>query len=148
MDSCKTQQRRKKIPLSKEFPVPNLDGEEVVVGIHESGIELHEGLNVSLSRNYCSNCKKKIHSFVRVNKETKEAEIHVTCKSEDCECKCRTHYACKLCGYLHPYDQKCDRIDPMPPINPKNEEEFRKILDEWKKFQDSKTEELVPTDAS
>ena len=95
--------------MSKDFPVPGLSGEETVVGVHHSGVELQEGLNTNNSRYYCSNCKKKIHCFVKIDKETKEAIVHNTCKSPECECRCKTHYACKDCGYLHPYGQKCNR---------------------------------------
>lgn len=97
------------IILSKDFPVPLTSGEETVVGVHHSGVELQEGLNTNNSRYYCSNCKKKIHCYVKIDKDTHEAVVHNTCKSPDCECKCKTHYACKSCGYLHPYGQECDR---------------------------------------
>ena len=88
-----------------------LSGDEVVVGVHASGVELVEGSNQSLTRNYCSNCKKKVHCYVKVDRETNEAIIHKTCKNDDCECKCRTHYACKLCGHLHPHGMKCNHVD-------------------------------------
>lgn len=104
--------------MSKDFPVPSLDGEETVVGVHASGITLHEGLNTSNSRNYCANCKRKIHCYVKIDRETKEAIIHKTCKNDDCECKCRTHYACKQCGYLHPYGMDCDRKEEERAFNP------------------------------
>lgn len=89
----------------------SVNDEETVVGVHSSGIELQEGLNTSNSRYYCSNCKKKIHCYVKIDKDTKEAIIHNTCKSPECECKCKTHYACKECGHLHPYGDKCNRPD-------------------------------------
>jgi len=108
--------------------------DEIVVGVHESGIILHEGLNTSLCRNYCANCKRKTHCYVKVNRETKEAIIHKTCKSEDCECKCQTHYACKLCGYLHPYGQECTNFEPERAKNPQNDEEFNRIIEEWNKL--------------
>jgi len=94
----------------EEIPL-SVNDEETVVGVHSSGIELQEGLNTSNSRYYCSNCKKKIHCYVKIDKDTKEAIIHNTCKSPECECKCKTHYACKECGHLHPYGDKCNRPD-------------------------------------
>lgn len=109
--------------------------EEVVgvhTGLHSSGIELEEGINTSMSRNYCSNCKKKIHCFVKIDKETKEAIIHNTCRIKECECKCRTHYACRNCGYLHPYGEKCNRPESETPLNPQHEEEFEKLMDSWR----------------
>ena len=88
--------------------------DETVVGVHVSGVTLQEGLNTSFTRNYCSNCKKKIHCYVKVDRETNEAIVHNTCKASDCECKCKTHYSCKQCGYLHPYGTDCDRPDEKP----------------------------------
>jgi len=96
----------------RDFPkivIPTLNGEETVVGVHSSGIQLEEGVNTSGGRYYCSNCKRKIHCYVTIDRETHEAKVHNTCKDKICECKCRTHYACKICGYLHPYGTKCDR---------------------------------------
>jgi len=122
----------KDFPDPTKIPVPSLDGDEVVVGVHSSGIMLEEGLNTSLSRNYCSNCKKKIHCYVKVDKKTKEAIVHNTCKSTDCECKCKTHYACKQCGSLHPYGQKCNRIEVKSKSNTKSDTAFEKLLSDWR----------------
>lgn len=113
-----------------EPKVPSLSGEETIVGVHHSGIELQEGSNTSISRYYCSNCKKKIHCYVKVDKNTKEAVVHNTCKSPDCECKCKTHYACKECGSLHPYGIDCNRRDaPLTAPNSKTD----KLIDEINK---------------
>lgn len=134
--------------MTKDFPdptkisVPMLDGEEVIVGVHSSGIVLEEGLNTSLSRNYCSNCKRKTHCYVQVNRQTKEAIVHNTCTIKNCECKCKTHYACKRCGYLHPYGQKCNRIETERKINPKADAAFQKIMDSWREDQDSKKQNI------
>lgn len=134
--------------MKQNFPDPipdsSFDSEEIVIGIHSSGVQLEEGLNTSNSRNYCSNCKKKIHCFVKVDRETKEAIIHKTCKSSDCACKCRTHFACKQCGYLHPYGQKCNRTEILKKIDPKSDEEFNKIMDEWREEQDAKITNIKP----
>lgn len=124
--------------MSKDFPIPSLDGDETVVGVHASGVVLEEGLNTSNSRNYCSNCKKKIHCYVKVNKNTKEAKIHITCKSPDCECKCKTHFACKKCGYLHPYGQKCNYVESEPHFSPEDDVEFEKLMDGWRKENEEK----------
>ena len=105
--------------------------EETIVGVHTSGIELQEGLNTSLSRNYCANCKRKIHCFVKVDRTTNEAIIHNTCKSQECKCKCKTHYACKKCGYLHPYGEKCNRTEPQRVPDPRAEAEFKKLMKQW-----------------
>jgi len=124
-------------PTKIEFPL--LDGEEEeVVGVHASGIKLVEGLNTSNSRNYCSNCKRKIHCYVKVDRRTKEAVIHKTCKNDDCECKCKTHYACKLCGHLHPYGQKCNKPEIIHQINPKSDIIFNKIIKDYRKSQELK----------
>ena len=103
------------------IPIPSMTGEEVVVGRHESGIDLQEGMNTSVKRFYCTSCRADTHCFVTVDKETKKAEIHISCTNSNCQCKCKTHYACRNCGYLHPYGQNCDfkehyieqKIDPF-----------------------------------
>jgi len=131
--------------LSKDFPdpikipTPLLEGDEVIVGVHASGIVLEEGLNVSLSRNYCSNCKRKTHCHVEVDRDTNEAIIYNSCTHTKCECRCKTHFACKRCGYLHPYGHKCTHIETERKIDPKADAEFQKIMDGWKKDQTSKT---------
>ena len=130
--------------LSKDFPVPSFDGEERVVGVHSSGIMLEEGLNTSLSRNYCSNCKRKTHCYVKVDRKTKEATVHNTCTRKDCECKCKTHFACKQCGSLHPYGTKCDRVETKTGTNPKDDADFQNIMETWRKTQE-KTTSSVPS---
>jgi len=117
--------------------------EEIVVGTTESGIELQEGLNTSLSRNYCANCKRKIHCHVKVDRKTKEADVNLTCKSADCECKCRTHYACKSCGMLHPYGvNSCTKNESDPAKNTKSDKEIDDINAQWKKFQAQKQQNM------
>ena len=112
----------------------------VHTGLHASGIELQEGINTSISRNYCANCKRNIHCFVKIDKETKEAIVHKTCRNDDCECKCKTHYACRECGYLHPYGQKCNRTEIETKIDPKSNEIFNKIISDWRELEDEKLE--------
>lgn len=109
------------------------ENEETVIGVHESGILLEEGLNTSYSRNYCTNCRRKTHCFVKIDRETKEAIIHKTCNNDTCECKCRTHFACKKCGHLHPYGQKCNysQINTSE-RNPEDEERFQEIMENWR----------------
>jgi len=116
-----------------------LSEEEILIGTHESGITLTEGANTSLSRNYCANCKRMIHCYVKIDKDTKEAKIHNTCKSSDCECKCRTHWECKQCGFLHPYGEKsCTRVELVSKTDSANNKNFNKIMDDWKNLQKSK----------
>ena len=112
--------------------------EEVVVGIHESGIELQEGLNTSLSRNYCSNCRRKTHSYVTVNRETKVADIVITCSNDSCKCKCRTHYACKRCGLPHPYGSNCNRTEMTSIANIESVKQINEINDQWVRLQSKK----------
>lgn len=126
------------------FDPKDFDGkdEEIVgvhTGLHASGIELQEGRNTSTNRNYCANCKRNIHCFVKIDRETREAIIHKTCRNDDCECKCKTHYACRICDRLHPYGTKCNKPENQIQLDPKNEEliahineEFRKLHEETK----------------
>jgi len=117
--------------------------EETVVGRHESGIILQEGLNTSTSRSNCSECKRNSHCFVTVDKETREAEINKTCTNETCKCKCRTHYACKICGMLHPYGiNSCTKLDLTPKPNKKSDEKINRINAEWKEFQAQKQQNM------
>jgi hypothetical protein len=111
-----------------------IDEDEEVIGVHESGIELQEGINTSYSRNYCSNCKRKVHCYVKVDRETKEAVIHKTCKTDNCACKCKTHYACKQCGLLHPYGIKCTKLESPAKLNPEGDALIEKINDDYRKM--------------
>ena len=113
--------------------------DEEVIGRHESGIELVEGANTSISRYYCGNCTKKIHCYVKVDPETRVAKIHMTCKNKECECKCKTHYACKLCGYLHPHGLKCSMPRKIAVTDPNNDD-FIEMLNQ--KFNESKKQPI------
>ena len=115
-----------------------ITNDEVIVGVHESGIELQEGLNTSVSRNYCANCKRNTHCFVKIDKDTRKAIIENNCTNETCRCNCRTKYACKLCGNLHPYGQNCDRIEPEIIKNPQSDKEIDEINAAWRKLQAEK----------
>jgi len=120
--------------MNKEFhkvEFPPLDGEEVVVGVHSSGIILEEGQRTG--RNfYCSSCKRNVHCYVEV--KDKKAEIIMTCSNDVCRCKCKTHYACKQCGYLHPYGKKCDRSEKERKSNAKSEASFEELMNKWKEY--------------
>ena len=109
-----------------------VEEEETVIGVHHSGIEFQEGMNVSISRNYCANCRRQVHCFVKIDRETKEVAIHDTCKNKECECKCRVCYVCKECGNLHPYGKpRCTRISVKKP-NVTSDKIFDKIMDDWR----------------
>ena len=116
--------------------------DETIIGVHSSGIQLEEGINTSLSRNYCANCKRNIHCYVKVDRETNEAIVHKTCKNNDCECKCKTHYACKRCGYLHPYGEKCTKLLNSRPQNPQAAKELDELLESWNESKKQKLEEV------
>lgn len=106
------------------------ESDEILVGKHESGVLLEEGMNTGL-RNYCAKCKRNVHCHVKVEKD--KAEIVMTCSNDDCECRCRTHFACKRCGRLHPYGKQCTQVDEDDkPRDPKSEEEFQKLLESFK----------------
>ena len=90
--------------------------EETVIGVHESGVQLVEGANTS-NRFYCGSCGKGIHCRVKIDPKTKKADFINTCTNTNCECRCKTHYSCKLCGYLHPYGMNiCDYKEEEPKI--------------------------------
>ena len=116
--------------------------EETVIGVHESGIELQEGLNTSVSRNYCANCKRNTHCFVKVDKDTREAIIENNCTNESCRCNCRTKYACKSCGNLHPYGQTCNKIEFEHTNNPKADKEISDLNVQWRKLQAQKQQNM------
>lgn len=120
--------------MSDKKPEEEDIDEETVVGIHSSGIPLEEGMNMSLQRNYCTNCKRKTHCYVKVDRETKEAIVHNTCTNSSCECKCKTHYACRECGHLHPYGQKCNYITKDPPRNLENDKTWDLLLERFKEM--------------
>lgn len=109
-----------------------MDDGEVVVGVHASGVELQEGMNTSTNKNYCSTCRKNSHCYVKVNRETGEAIIHKNCKSDDCECRCRTHYACRECGYLHPYGFKCNRVETDKKFTQEEDKVFNELMEGWR----------------
>jgi len=106
--------------------------DEEVVGRHESGIMLEEGM-ITGGRSYCANCKRNVHCHVVVEKG--KAEVIFTCRNDDCECRCRTHFACKRCGYLHPYGVKCDRVEEERKYNVKADNDFREFMDTWRESQ-------------
>ena len=124
--------------------VPGLSNEETVIGRHTgSGVELVEGANNSRVRFLCPSCKKKIHCRVKIDKKTKEATIIKTCKDAACECRCRTHYECKICGHLHPYDQlECDRDEAARvKYSAASNAEIAEIMDQFRKLkQETKVE--------
>jgi len=109
--------------------------EEVVVGRHESGIMLEEGM-ITGGRSYCGNCKRNVHSHVVV--KGGKAEVVFTCRNDDCECKCRTHFACKRCGYLHPYGEKCNRVVEEKKRDATADEKFNELMENWRESNDSK----------
>ena len=106
----------------------NIQDYEVIIGVHHSGVILHEGENTSLGTSRCSKCSKKIHCYVTVDRDSNEAKFHDTCSNKDCECKCKTHYSCKICGHLHSYDQDCNRPDIEISSNSEHDELFEEIM--------------------
>jgi len=119
--------------MEKIQSLSEIQSDEVIVGIHSSGVELVEGLSTSTSRNYCSKCNHNIHCKVKVDRDTNEAIIEKNCSNNDCRCSCRTKYACRICGNLHFYGKKCNRTEIEPERNPEYDELFQKIMDYSKK---------------
>ena len=102
---------------------------ETTIGVHESGIKLIEGEHIG-NTFHCANCNKNIHCHVKVEK--KKAEIIMTCNNDLCSCKCRTHYACKICGYLHWYGIMCNREDKKTTPSKESDDAFDQIIGNWR----------------
>ena len=111
--------------------------DEMVIGTTEAGIELVEGVNQSIGKYYCSNCKRQIHCYVTVAEETDEetdeitkvAKIHNVCTNQACECRCKTHYICRICSRLHPHGQtKCSSNQESPQYTPEQDKEWEERL--------------------
>ena len=64
------------------------------------------------SRFRCGNCRGGAAGSRKLPLHCKviAGEPKINCNNEKCNCPCRTHYACKSCGHLHPYDQKCNIV--------------------------------------
>ncbi len=113
----------------RKIRLSDYEPDEVIIGKHESGIMLEEGMRLGI-RNYCARCKRNVHCHVVV--DNKEARVKFTCTNDGCECKCRTHFACKKCGYLHPYGEKCTRTEKEMEKDPKADEAFDKMMEDWR----------------
>ena len=117
----------------------NIRDDEVIIGVHSSGVELVEGLNTSISRNYCTKCNHDIHCRVIVDRETKEAIIEKNCSNDSCRCSCRTKYPCRICGNLHFYGKKCNRVEIESVRNPEYDKLFQEIIGHTAKIPEAKT---------
>ena len=58
----------------------------------------------------CGRCRgsknvKPRHCYVKA-----DGTPMITCNDKECQCKCKTHYICKECGRLAPYDQKVKHV--------------------------------------
>ena len=123
----------KDFPDSKNIEFPEISGDETIIGVHSSGIHLEEGTNTSSGRYYCTSCRNKIHCYVKVDRDTNEAIVHNTCKDKICECKCKTHYSCKKCGYLHSYGKECNKPKNNLSRDPKDVKKLDELLKSWNK---------------
>lgn len=104
--------------------------DETVIGVHGTGIDLEEGRTQTF-RFYCSNCKRDIHSHVKV--DDGKAEIVFTCTNDNCQCKCKTHFECKKLGKLHLHGTKCNCIVEDEILHSsEDEKKFQKIMDGWR----------------
>lgn len=104
--------------------------EEEIIGVHGSGINLEEGRTQTF-KFYCTNCKRDIHSHVKVNEG--KASIIFTCTNSNCQCKCKTHFECKKLGKLHLHGTKCNCIwDEERIINPGSERIFQELMEGWR----------------
>jgi len=76
-----------------ESDVSGMGEDAEVVAVMEASAKFKEVSGWTLGKNYCSNCKKGIHSTPNKSR----------CKNaKNCECRCRTHYIGKD-GLLRPY---------------------------------------------
>lgn len=94
---------------------------------YTSGVDLETSHYITSIRNYCTSCRKGIHTGVNSKKE-----IIRRCKGVDCECKCRTHYV-GLDGKLRPYGTPDNSIDTDIP--PKFDPFIESINKKFKKMQ-------------
>ena len=84
-----------------------------------------------------------MHCFVTVDRKTNEAVFHDLCtKNQPCDCRCKTHYSCRDCGYLHPYQNPCDRSETVPSKNTKSDKQINDINTQWKEFQAQKQQNI------
>ena len=90
--------------------------EETVVGTGAAVISLEEGMGDPYNaRVLCTRCrggdtpkKPPVHCKVR------NGQIRMTCTSQDCECRCRTHYVGRD-GRLRPYGSRDDSYERRDP---------------------------------
>jgi len=124
-----------------DFPEPKKeDNGEITIGTHTGNQMLESGDMAFNGRNYCSNCGKRppktpIHCYVN-----SQGEAIVRCKSNDCECLCRTHYSCKICTHLHPYGQRCNIFEIGSQPNSQSDAIFNKIISDWQELNDENLE--------
>jgi len=127
-------------PEPKKDSTSNDDDRETTVGTHTGTQTLESGDMAFSGRNYCSNCGKRppktpIHCYVN-----SQGESIVRCKSNDCECLCRTHYSCKICTRLHPYGSKCNLPKLEKTSNPSSDAIFNKIISDWRELEEPQQE--------
>lgn len=104
--------------------------DEEVIGVFTPDINLEEGRTQTF-RFYCSNCKRDIHSHVKVNDG--KASIVFTCTNPNCQCKCKTHFECKKLGKLHLHGTKCNCVwDEESTISPESEAKFQELMEDWR----------------
>ena len=86
----------------------------------------------------CGRCRgsknvKPRHCYVK-----RDGTIVMTCNDKDCQCKCHTHYICKDCGTLAPYDKSYKHVCP------EKQEQYprRKLTKEEQEYNDQVTRQL------
>ena len=92
--------------------------------------ELQEGADPFGRRFRCSRCQGGATKKLPLHCKVVAGEIQINCSNDDCNCPCRTHYACRSCGHLHPYGKDCDvRKVELSPVTPEMQKAIEMVND-------------------
>ncbi|MCY4490003.1 MAG: hypothetical protein OXC46_00895 [Thaumarchaeota archaeon] len=90
---------------------------DTIIGKAADHITLEGGSDPFGSRFRCGNCRGGAAGSRKLPLHCKviAGEPKINCNNDKCNCPCRTHYACKSCGHLHPYEKKCNIVQVARP---------------------------------
>ena len=84
---------------------------EEILGKSGENQTLEGGADPFGSRFRCPNCRGGGEKKLPIHCKVVAGEPVISCNNKECNCPCRTHYACKSCGHLHEYRTKCQVRD-------------------------------------